>query len=452
MRIAVVGDVLLDEDVRGGARRLSPDGPVPVVDVEETRRRAGGAGLAAGLLASAGHEVVLVTVLGDDDAGTRLRDVLTGTEVVAGPSGSPTPVKRRLLAGAHVVARMDEGCGAGARPESTAEMRAALERADAVLVSDYGRGLCEDPALREALRLRAAAVPVVWDPHPRGAQPVSGVAAVTPNAAEAAALTGTPADDCRTATRAAAALLRTWPAEAAVVTLGGEGALALERGGLPLFAPVHRTAAGDACGAGDRFAGSLCAHLAAGAPLGRATEAAVAEAAAFIAAGGVGAPAQETAEHGLGTSNSLDARLETVRAQGGTVVATGGCFDLLHAGHARTLAAARRLGDVLVVCVNSDASVRRLKGPGRPFVPQEDRVALLEALACVDAAVVFEEDSPERTLERLRPDLWVKGGDYTADSLPETELVSRWGGQTVTVPFLPGRSTTSLAAARDAAG
>jgi rfaE bifunctional protein nucleotidyltransferase chain/domain len=133
------------------------------------------------------------------------------------------------------------------------------------------------------------------------------------------------------------------------------------------------------------------------------------------------------------------------RAAGGTVVATGGCFDLLHAGHVATLEAARRLGDCLVVCLNSDDSVRRLKGPSRPLVPERDRVRVLEALGAVDAVTVFAEDTPLAVLDALRPDVWVKGGDYAAPALPETELLAGWGGQVVVVPYLAGRSTTRLA-------
>jgi rfaE bifunctional protein nucleotidyltransferase chain/domain len=136
-----------------------------------------------------------------------------------------------------------------------------------------------------------------------------------------------------------------------------------------------------------------------------------------------------------------------VRARGGTVVATGGCFDLLHAGHARTLAAARALGDCLVVCLNSDASVRRLKGSERPIMSQPDRVDLLQALECVDAVIVFEEDTPESVLRRIEPHIWVKGGDYVAEELPETAVLAEWGGRTVTVPYHAGRSSTRLAGA-----
>jgi rfaE bifunctional protein nucleotidyltransferase chain/domain len=141
-----------------------------------------------------------------------------------------------------------------------------------------------------------------------------------------------------------------------------------------------------------------------------------------------------------------DARsvVRAIRNQGGTVVATGGCFDLVHAGHVETLEAARSLGDCLVVCLNSDASVRRLKGPSRPLVDQADRRRVLSSLSCVDAVVVFDEDSPDRILAELKPDIWVKGGDYSAEQLPEREVLAQWGGQAVTVPYLTGRSTTQL--------
>jgi rfaE bifunctional protein nucleotidyltransferase chain/domain len=153
----------------------------------------------------------------------------------------------------------------------------------------------------------------------------------------------------------------------------------------------------------------------------------------FVAAGGpsTGEPATATT-------------LEQVRARGGTVVATGGCFDLLHAGHVATLQAARRLGDRLVVCLNSDASVRRLKGAPRPLVPASDRARVLEALECVDAVVVFDEDTPAEALRRIRPDVWVKGGDYAGAHLPEQEVLAEWGGQAVAVPYLDGRSSTRL--------
>jgi rfaE bifunctional protein nucleotidyltransferase chain/domain len=174
----------------------------------------------------------------------------------------------------------------------------------------------------------------------------------------------------------------------------------------------------------------------------------VRDAAEFLAAGGVASLHAAPAPQQL-RSGGLDAlaAARRTREAGGTVVATGGCFDLLHAGHARTLSAARRLGDCLIVCLNSDDSVRRLKGDERPIMSQQDRAELLLSLECVDGVLIFEEDTPEAALDRLRPDIWVKGGDYSVEQLPEAQLVASWGGQTMTVPYHPARSTTRLAEA-----
>jgi D-beta-D-heptose 7-phosphate kinase / D-beta-D-heptose 1-phosphate adenosyltransferase len=207
--------------------------------------------------------------------------------------------------------------------------------------------------------------------------------------------------------------------------------------------PAPPVAAGDPCGAGDCFAAVAAGRLGEGALPSEAVRAAVEAASAFVAAGG----AAETGRRDNGVTASAEgaaALAARVRRAGGTVVATGGCFDLLHAGHVRTLEAARALGDHLVVCLNSDESVRRLKGAERPLVPQEDRAAVLRALRCVDEVVIFDEDTPVGLLERLRPDVWAKGGDYDVADLPEAEVVARWGGRVELLPFLEGRSSTRL--------
>ncbi|MET1153529.1 PfkB family carbohydrate kinase [Arthrobacter sp.] len=448
MRIVVVGDVLLDADVEGAATRLSPDGPVPVVDAAATTFRAGGAGLVARMLVRDGREVLLVTALSDDDASSRLRDALDGIRLVAGPSGAPTPVKTRIRAGGQSVVRVDEGCAPAPLPVPTPEMLEALGTADAIIVADYGRGLAAVPALREALAPLVHRIPVVWDPHPAGPDPIKGVAAVTPNLPEALRMAGLAKGGIGEAALAAAELRSRWNSRAVVVTLGAEGAMVQKEGELPQAIPAPAMGAADTCGAGDRFAASLAVALASGRSLAASVEDSVAQAAAFLAAGGVASLRQNAAPVQL-RGPGVDAMRVAARTRdaGGTVVATGGCFDLLHAGHARTLAAARKLGDCLIVCLNSDASVRGLKGEERPIMNQEDRAELLLALECVDAVLVFDESTPETALERLRPDIWVKGGDYTADQLPEARLLQSWGGQTVTVPYYPARSTTGLAAA-----
>jgi rfaE bifunctional protein nucleotidyltransferase chain/domain len=226
------------------------------------------------------------------------------------------------------------------------------------------------------------------------------------------------------------------------ITLGSGGALLVGADGPALAVPAPHVAVADPCGAGDCFAATAAGRLAEGALPSEAVRGAVAAASGFVAAGGAaGRSAAEHAPSAPGDARELAAR---IRAEGGTVVATGGCFDLLHAGHVGALTAARALGDCLIVCLNSDASVRRLKGPDRPLVGQDERAAVLAALGCVDAVAIFDEDDPRAILRELRPHLWAKGGDYAVADLPEAETLAEWGGRAVVVPYVAGRSTTRL--------
>ncbi|RBP65443.1 rfaE bifunctional protein kinase chain/domain/rfaE bifunctional protein nucleotidyltransferase chain/domain [Brevibacterium sanguinis] len=454
MKITVVGDTLLDADAHGAARRLLPDNPVPVVDIDHVDHRPGGAGLAAALLAAVGHDVTLVTVLSDDEESERLLSALAPVTVVAPRLPQPTPVKRRVLADGHLVTRLDENCQ-DARNEVTDEMLRAVHDADAVLVSDYGRGLVAEEALREALDEAARRIPVVWDPHPSGPPPVPHTRTVTPNFSEATTLAGVEADETSipAAHAAGTGLLEQWSVASVIVTLGSRGALILDDGGAR-FSPATRSVSGDECGAGDCFAGRVAASLASGDDLMSAVDRAVSETAEYIALGGAGTylrtvdeEAPEPPAEPSFTPASAIARAESVRARGGTVVATGGCYDLLHAGHARALSAARRMGDTLIVLLNSDESVRRLKGETRPIVEAQDRAELLLALDCVDEVVIFDEDTPVSALESIRPDIWVKSDDYRSADLAEARAMAAWGGRLVTVPFVPARSTSRLASA-----
>jgi D-beta-D-heptose 7-phosphate kinase/D-beta-D-heptose 1-phosphate adenosyltransferase len=445
--LVVVGDALLDRDLVGTVDRLAPDAPVPVVDEPVQVSRPGGAGLAALLAAADGRDVVLVTALAQDEPGRELAALLNaaGVRVVdLGLSGA-TPEKVRVRSDGRSLLRLDRGGPPGTPGDATDEAIAALQDASAVLVADYGRGVARGPRLRAALEALPRRTPVVWDPHPRGPEPVAGCALVTPNGGEAAHFapghTGTP---LAVATARARELAARWGATAVSVTLSARGALVVSGDAPPSVVPAPSVPCPDPCGAGDRFASAAAGLLADGALPSEAVAGAVLAASAFVAAGGaasvrVGVPAAPAAVPA--TADDVVAR---VRASGGTVVATGGCFDLLHAGHVAVLQQARALGDCLVVCLNSDASVGRLKGPTRPLVPQDDRAAVLLALGCVDAVVVFDEDTPAAALERLRPDVFAKGGDYALTSIPEADVVAGWGGQAVVLPYLAGRSTTSL--------
>ena len=445
--LVVVGDALLDVDLVGTASRLTPDAPVPVVEDVETRERPGGASLAA-VLAAASRDVVLVAPMADDEGAERLRALLDGrVQLIPVPAGGGTAVKRRVRVGGHSVVRIDSGDPVVRLRALPAEAEEAIRTAGAVLVADYGRGTTAADDVRAALT--AAHGPVVWDPHPRGADPVPSARLVTPNGAEAARVAvaaglDVVGDGLAAVGARAEALIRHWGVGAVAVTLGARGALLSYGEGAPMVVPAVPVTGGDPCGAGDAFAAAAAQALADGAVTGEAVSAAVAAASAFVARGG--ASAWDADEPNVVAEPRADGVIARVRAAGGTVVATGGCFDLLHPGHVATLRAARGLGDCLVVCINSDASVRRLKGPARPLVTAADRARVLEALEFVDAVEVFDEDTPAEVLDRLRPDVWAKGGDYAGADLPEAAVLRRWGGQAVVLPYLDGHSTTALVA------
>jgi rfaE bifunctional protein nucleotidyltransferase chain/domain len=433
--LVIVGDSMLDVDIEGSASRLSPEAPVPVVDAERMWHRPGGAGLAAVLAARTERNVVLVTAVADDVDGRVLSDLLAGSgvEVIALSMTGTTLCKTRIRARGQSMLRLDHGDGTAAADAAPASAMTALESAAAILVADYGHGVAAHRGIRDALTKVADRVPVVWDPHPRGETPTPGCWLVTPNQAEAG--------------EASAESLRgRWAARAVAVTMGVKGALvATAAGSVHVAAPVV-TGGGDACGAGDRFAVAAALALGSGGDAEASVRAAVEAATNFVAAGGavgVSSPAPIAARG----RPAAAADLEALRRSGGRLVATGGCFDLLHTGHVRLLHQARQLGDALVVLLNSDSSVRALKGPTRPVMPAQDRARVLSALECVDDVIIFDELSPEAALERLRPDVWVKGGDYTEADLPEADVVRRHGGEVVLLPTVAGYSSSNLIAA-----
>lgn len=448
--LVVVGDTLLDVDVEGSAERLCPEAPVPVVDVAREWHRPGGAGLAARLVARCAADVVLVTALGDDAGGARLTRLLGGeVELCALPLLGETVRKTRVRAAGQPVVRLDHGDGRAAHvpldTRTDSVLESVLRGASAILVADYGRGVASHPRIRELLARTAA--PVVWDPHPRGGPPVPGAALVTPNDGEAATFAGGRAAPGEMAER----LRTTWSAAAVAVTVGPDGAVLADGSGtraipVPAGARIPAGVRPDTCGAGDRFAGAAAVALSGGAgSTVAAVTSAVESAARFVGTGAATALSEPAAPAGAPETGLSGFELaDCVRRRGGRVVATGGCFDILHPGHVTLLRRARELGDALIVCVNSDESVRRLKGEGRPVVPAADRVRVLGALESVDAVVVFEESSPVEVLRTLRPDVWVKGGDYAGADLPETEVVRCGGGRVVLVPTVEGYSTTRL--------
>jgi rfaE bifunctional protein nucleotidyltransferase chain/domain/rfaE bifunctional protein kinase chain/domain len=451
---------MLDVDIEGSADRLSPEAPVPVVDAKRIWHRPGGAGLAAVLAARADRDVVLVTALGDDADGRALTELLTsaGVDVVALPMAGTTVCKTRIRAGGQSMLRIDHGDGTAASDVLPQRVATVLKSARAVCVADYGHGVTGHLGIRALLtRVAAAQVPIVWDPHPCGAHPTPGCRLVTPNQAEAEHFS----DRTDSNAHSAEALRRKWEARAVCITLGPRGALlTTETGGcthIPVSAVAGAVGRADTCGAGDRFAIAAALAFGAGEGAPAAVSVAVEAATRFVNAGAAAAVSSaavltargnhSAAAESDAVTGDIDQVRDRLRRRGGTLVATGGCFDLLHTGHVRLLRQARELGDALVVLLNSDGSVRALKGPRRPVMAVEDRARVLSALGCVDAVVIFDDLSPDRVLDRLRPNVWVKGGDYAEADLPEADVVRRHGGEIVLLPTVAGYSSSNLIAA-----
>lgn len=442
----VVGDALLDVDVEGTAERLCPDSPAPVVDVTGRSVRPGGAGLSARLAAREGIEVVMVAGLGRDATGERLGELLEReVTLLPLPFSGDTPSKTRVRVSGRSLARMDTGRGGVSERAPDEQVLDALNHAGAVLVADYGRGTTRNAFLRRALERLPSDIPLVWDPHPNGAEPVARSDLVVPNLSEACLFAGAEQDPVTLADT----LRVRWECRAVAVTTGSAGAVLVPPREGHRSAPANPApVGGDVCGAGDGFATSTALALAGGADLSTAVDTAVGYASHFVRRGGAGSVAVREGHEPRMRKPAVDTTVfdmaARVRASGGTLVAAGGCFDLLHPGHVRLLERARSFGDALVVCANSDVSVRRIKGPGRPILGEADRTRLLRALEVVDAVVTFDESSPARLLGELRPDVWVKGEDHENAVVPETEVVAEHGGRTVFVPITEGHSTTRL--------
>lgn len=408
--ILVVGDVLLDRDYFGVVERLAPDAPVPVLSKVKNHQRLGGAGLAARQIRDLGHEVVLVAPIADDVAGSKVRALArgAGVELLALPTRDATRIKERYGTDEQLLLRMDLGQERCAPTSLAVGVADVFARAEGILVSDYGGGLTSEPMIRSLIAESARRVPVVWDPHPRGAVPVPELALITPNRAEARAQ-----QDLESRAHELAGVWRS----PVVITAGALGAVACLHGGYSRWYPTEPVT-GDVCGAGDAFAAAAICSLVTGAHTDAAIEAAVVHASAWVAG-----------------EKPQDREI---------VVATGGCFDLLHVGHIATLNTAAALGDRLIVLLNSDKSVRELKGEGRPANNQDDRAEILRALSMVDDVIIFDELTPERALSSLQPDIWVKGGDYAEIDLPEIKVMDQWGGSVVFAPYIDGYSTSEL--------
>ncbi len=476
-RVVVVGEAILDAYLHGRAERISREAPVPIVTLDGRDDAPGGAANTAVNVARLGGSVSFLSVVGSDGEAERLRDGLARAGVDHGalirrPSRR-TLAKQRLVAGGQMLVRFDTGStepiDAATEDELVAALEANLDDADALIVSDYGYGVVTDRVVRAIgdLRRRRPIVLVV-DARDLRRYRGLGATAVKPNYDEAVRLLG----EREVADRSARArqvgargseLLDVTGASIVALTVDTDGAFVFERGQPPYRTYARPRSHSKAAGAGDSFVATLTLALAAGLTTPVAAE--LASAAASVVVGKDGTASCDLDELALVLSTAAGKRLEPGdgvaariafhRQQGRRIVFTNGVFDILHRGHITYLNRAKALGDVLVVAVNADDSVRRLKGPERPINGLDDRLEVLEALSCVDHVVAFEHDTPADLIGVVRPDVYVKGGDYTPDRLPEAPLVESLGGTVQILPFIEDRSTSGVIArvrARGAGG
>lgn len=463
-RVLVLGDIMLDRYVLGDVRRISPEAPIPVLKAQARRAVLGGAANVAQNVAALGAGAVLVGVVGMDDAATEISRLLAAAPAIAAclvpAPARPTTVKTRFMSGSHQLLRLDEEesgpLDAALETQVLAGFEHALAQADVVVLSDYAKGVLTDRVLAGAVaRARAAGRRVIADPKRASFTAYRGVDVLTPNEAEAARAAGLPTDDDAGAVQAGEQALVQAEAGAVLVTRSARGLTLVRRDRPPLHLPTRAQAVADVSGAGDTLIAAFAIGLACGADMPEA--AMLANAAAGISVGKPGTATVSHTELGAALHRSellaLDEKIAETdtaralvagwRAAGLRVGFTNGCFDLVHPGHVRLLARARAACDRLVVGLNSDASVRRLKGPDRPVQNEMARATVMASIGAVDLVVLFEEDTPEDLIRTLLPDLLFKGADYRLDQVVGGDIVRANGGEVRLIDLEAGHSTTA---------
>jgi D-beta-D-heptose 7-phosphate kinase/D-beta-D-heptose 1-phosphate adenosyltransferase len=464
VRLLVVGDLMLDEYLWGKAERISPEAPVQVVEVTREDVRLGGAGNVINNLVALGCRVVACSVIGGDDNGTILQRAFTGKGVdVSGLFQDPmraTSKKTRVVAANQQIVRIDRESKEDISSEYEERILEFIEgRASqfrAILISDYAKGVLTPKTLEGIIAVaRKMRVPVVVDPKGRDYGKYSGASILTPNRKEAEIAAGITIVDEESLKAAARHLLDDVDLDALLITRSEQGMSLFLRGGEMVHIPTVAREVYDVTGAGDTVLAVMGLALACGRDYADAAQ--LANVAAGIAVGKVGTSTVSPVEiidavgHGHRDSETKIKNLDVLaaivaaeKAKGKRVVFTNGCFDLLHAGHVKYLQKARSFGDLLVLGLNSDQSVRRLKGDKRPLINEAERGHILSALDCVDYIVIFQEDTPLKLIEALKPAVLVKGGDYTPDRVVGREAVESSGGRVELVEFVDGKSTTNI--------
>jgi len=462
-RVLVLGDVMLDRYVYGRVERVSPEAPVPVLKIDHEQAMPGGAGNVARNIAALGARAVLIGVIGEDEAGRQLQALLAAdsrivTRLALDPS-RPTTQKTRFMAERHQLLRADAESAAPAAAAVAAELvqsfTGALAEVDVVVLSDYAKGVLDEPTLAAVIAAaRSANKPIIADPKRSRLAAYRGVDLIAPNHREMAAATGLPCEEDAAVAAAAAQVIGESGVGAVLVTRGERGMSLVQAGGQALHLPAEAREVFDVSGAGDTVVATLGVALAAGADLAEAAR--LANLAGGIVVGKVGTAVVHPADLAAALRSAAvhstevkilprEAALDRVagwRRRGERIGFTNGCFDLIHPGHVSLLTQARAACDRLVVAINSDESVRRLKGAGRPVQNETARAIVLASLAAVDLVVVFDEDTPIPLLQALHPDVLVKGADYALDQVVGGDIVRAYGGKVLLAELAPGHSTS----------
>jgi D-beta-D-heptose 7-phosphate kinase / D-beta-D-heptose 1-phosphate adenosyltransferase len=463
--LLVVGDVMLDQYIWGEVKRISPEAPVPVVRAVHHGAQPGGAANVAMNVAGLGARVTVAGFVGEDENGRRLGALLEGAGVktkLADVSAMPTVSKLRILSGSQQMLRVDsesrETLPKQAYDDLLERVKRTLPGISAVILSDYAKGVLSERVCQEVIAAaRELEIPVLVDPKSLDFGRYRGATTICPNLHELAAVVrGAAAGESLDALLTAGEqLVASAKLEYLVVTLSEKG-IALVREGSRVIAPATAREVFDVSGAGDTVIAVLGLCVGAGLPIENGIQLANVAAGVVVGKSGTvpihkfellaalsGAIAVQAEEKVL-EADRLLGRVAAWRSAGQKVVFTNGCFDLLHVGHIMLLEKARHEGDRLIVAINSDSSVRALKGTARPIVGERERAQVLAALAAVDAVVIFSEETPLQLIEMLRPDVIVKGGDYTEESVVGAVQVRAWGGRVKIVPIVEGFSTTKL--------
>lgn len=461
----VIGDLMLDRYLIGDVQRISPEAPVPVVLLRQQNERAGGAANVAANLAGLGIHTRIAGCIGDDAEGLALLQMLADSsiqsEAVFRSSHRPTVTKTRILGGHQQMLRLDQEDAAPFSEDEIRQLQALLskqlqDKPAIVILSDYAKGVLSTAVCQDVIsQARQLGIPVLVDPKGRDYSKYQGATALTPNKRETAEACGASMDDHSALLSAAKKLRDALDLEFLAVTRGEEG-ISLIDGNNILHIPATAKQVFDVSGAGDTVISTLAAGMIHG--LNHIEALQLANIAAGIVVGKVGTVPIEKAEllHELVSQSSaaqadkicelqgLMTHVAAWKAAGDRIVFTNGCFDLLHAGHVTYLEAARKTGDRLILGLNTDRSVSALKGPTRPVIHEADRARVLAALEAVDAVILFDEDTPLQLIEAVRPDVIVKGSDYSEDQVVGGKEVKSWGGKVALIPIVPGRSTTGI--------